>query len=587
MRKILFYLNRARIGITTPRPLSMFFICWGILAGLTFGLPCLTFGQNVLDDTKIVPLNTQASFAAVPKKSGELTIAYLPPATEFNFYLDVWKGISAAAAETKNNAFQLAPQTDNPPEQMKMLKKVIKQGVDAIILSTHDEKSAAPLIAQAVQKGIIVIIVNSDTLNYSTPVHAVVGYSQRNGTFNLGQYALSLTQGKAMKVGILEGEPGYHSTERVGGFEKAIQDSALNIVARSNGHWNTEGGYAAAVEMFRANPDIGMVFAANDFEIIGAESALKTLGNDQVLLFGNDGVSEVMSHIANGAITATVYTNPVLMGKVALHATIESIAGNFKGGFVETPTVVMTKANVTDYMTKSEQEALSSSLTDMLVVSEPLQDLTNKDGTGLYWDILRAIYESQGIKVKVEAVPLKRAQYLIEKQAADVMLGHYRGDSKNMIFPQWHYNAQTISAIFKKGSLNWNGEQSLVGKKVAWIRGADYNKYLSVPVSFEEKSDHMGPLLMLQSDRIDVFLDDNEELLKTFQLSADRLQQAGFSRNDYQVETLLVLKLYPAFADTTRGRKLADIFDNQMPQLISSGKLKAMFDKWKLHSFPF
>jgi ribose transport system substrate-binding protein len=36
------------------------------------------------------------------------------------------------------------------------------QGVDAIILSTHDEQAAAPLVQQAVDKGIAVVIVNSD-----------------------------------------------------------------------------------------------------------------------------------------------------------------------------------------------------------------------------------------------------------------------------------------------------------------------------------------------------------------------------------------------------------------------------------------
>ena len=167
------------------------------------------------------------------------------------------------------------------------------------------------------------------------------------------------------------------------------------------------------------------------------------------------------------------------------------------------------------------------------------------------------------------------------------MLGHYRGDSNNFIFPQWHYGAQSIVAIFKKGSLNWNGQQSLVGKRVAWIRGADYDKYLTVPVVGDEKNDHVGPLLMVNADRLDLFLDDRAELLKTFELSAERLQKEGVQRENFQIETVLELKLYPAFADTPRGRKLAEIFDDRLPQLLSSGKLKALFEQWNFGTFPF
>ena len=36
----------------------------------------------------------------------------------------------------------------------------------AIILSTHDEAAAAPLVKQAVDKGIAVIIVNSDIADF-------------------------------------------------------------------------------------------------------------------------------------------------------------------------------------------------------------------------------------------------------------------------------------------------------------------------------------------------------------------------------------------------------------------------------------
>ena len=184
-------------------------------------------------------------------------IAYMPPATEFNYYIAIGEGIKAAAAEAGVEIFMLAPQSGADINgQMGMIQDVITQGVDAIILSTHDEAAAAPLVKKAVDAGIAVIIVNSDIANFPTPVHGVVGYSQRTGTHKIGDYLLEKLGGKPAKVGVIEGLPGYHSTERVGGFLDAVKDKpGIEIVASIPGGWNVEGGNTAGMDLLQAHPD--------------------------------------------------------------------------------------------------------------------------------------------------------------------------------------------------------------------------------------------------------------------------------------------------------------------------------------------
>jgi len=308
---------------------------------------CLGF-QTTAQDRSVrykieSPLETQASFNKIQQKSNKpIMVAYMPPATEFNYYLDIGKGIRSVCSVTGDKSFMFAPQSDNPSEQMKMIQEVIRQKVDAIILSTHDPKSAASYVKRAVDQGILVLIVNSDTPRFSTPVHAVVGYIQRAGTHKIGRYILEILGGnEKVKVGVIEGAPGYHSTERVGGFLDAIKETNFKVVSSLNGKWNTEGGNMAALKMFKAHPDIKVVFAANDFEIIGAVSALKTLNINNVFLLGNDGDPATFERIADERITATVNTDPVLIGKVAMQVVLDSISGKFKGGFVETPTIIV------------------------------------------------------------------------------------------------------------------------------------------------------------------------------------------------------------------------------------------------------
>ena len=290
----------------------------------------------------------QADTSAL-KGDEQIRIAYMPPATEFNYYIAIGEGIKAAAAEAGAEVFMLAPQSGADINgQMGMIQDVITQDVDAIILSTHDEAAAAPLVKKAVDAGIEVTIVNSDIANFPTPVHAVVGYSQRAGTQKIGEYLLEKLGGEPAKVGVIEGLPGYHSTERVGGFLDAVEGKpGIEIVASIPGGWNVEGGNTAGMDLLQAHPDVNVVFAANDYMIMGVAQAAKSLGKSDLILLGNDGDTGAgLEPIAAGDITATVNTTPFVMGQIALQVTLDALGGKFAGGFVETPTTIVDADNV-------------------------------------------------------------------------------------------------------------------------------------------------------------------------------------------------------------------------------------------------
>ncbi len=295
---------------------------------------------------------SQASFDTLAYDGDAPRIAYMPPATEFNYYIAIGEGIKALAEEVGADMFMLAPQSGADINgQMGMLQDVISQGVDIIILSTHDEAAAAPLVKQAVDQGIEVVIVNSDIQAFPTPVHAVVGYNQRNGTTKMGEYVSMKLADEAVKVGIIEGQPGWHSTERIGGFTDVIgSKSNFEVLSSLDGKWNVEGGNVAAMDMLQAHPEINLIFAANDYEIMGAQKAVSSLDRDDVLLFGNDGDTAALEEIAAGTIDGTVHTAPYEMGSIVLQVALDGLAGRFEGGYVETPTIIVDSENVLDYL---------------------------------------------------------------------------------------------------------------------------------------------------------------------------------------------------------------------------------------------
>jgi ribose transport system substrate-binding protein len=309
------------------------------------------FGSAALaaDYSAPVPLKegAQAPITSIIS-DGKIRVAYMPPATEFPYYMAIGEGIKQVAAEKGVEVFMLAPQSGADINgQMGMIQDVLTQDVDAIIFGTHDEGAAAPLLKQAVDKGVAVVMINSDIPNFPTPIHGVIGYAQRNGTAKMADWVLAQVGDNPVKVGILEGQPGYHSTERVGGFTDGISKAKnLEIVASIDGKWNVEGGNTAAMDMLQAHPDIGLIFAANDNMAIGASYAAKALGRTDLMILGNDGDTAGLEEIAAKTVSATVNTMPFSMGQAAMHVSLDAIAHDFPGGWVEIPTSIVDTSTV-------------------------------------------------------------------------------------------------------------------------------------------------------------------------------------------------------------------------------------------------
>jgi len=303
-----------------------------------------------------VPLKAGSQFSGTLafKPGSKATIAYMPPTTN-PYYNAIGSGIQAQATKLGDTVIVLAAANDaDVAGQMKMLQDVATQGVDAIIMNTHDENAAGPLVNKLTAAGIAVIVVNSDIPDFPAPVNAVVGYAQRKATHALGDYIAKKFNGTAT-IGVLEGGPSYFSTERVGGFEDAFKTyPSMKVVASLPTNWDAESGNKATLDMLQAHPEINLIVAANDFEAIGAAAAVKSLNRTDVEIYGNDGDVTAMEMIAAGQLQGTSNTEPFVMGQIAMQVTQDVLDGKYPGGWLETPGVLTTKDNVVTFLCHPE-----------------------------------------------------------------------------------------------------------------------------------------------------------------------------------------------------------------------------------------
>jgi polar amino acid transport system substrate-binding protein len=211
---------------------------------------------------------------------------------------------------------------------------------------------------------------------------------------------------------------------------------------------------------------------------------------------------------------------------------------------------------------------------EILMASEEWTNATNRDGTGLYWDIFRAIYEPVGIKTKFIIQSYNGSVKLVKKNRVDAAVGIYPDLIQGALFSQFPFVKDYVLVLFKKNELNqWNGQESLQNKRVAWIKGYSYDEYLEVPVIKREFSSRDEILRRLDYDQLDFFLDTRNNMESV-------LNKGIVDVSRYTVETVLELDRYIVFADNPKGKKLKKIFDYRFPLLVQSGEIERLFAKW-------
>ncbi|PKF49479.1 hypothetical protein [Enterovibrio nigricans] len=112
--------------------------------------------------------------------------------------------------------------------------------------------------------------------------------------------------------------------------------------------------------------------------------------------------------------------------------------------------------------------AQASQQGEITIISEYWADATEKNGSGLYFDIMKRVFEPLGYTIKTQTTTYSRSVKLVQSKRMDVFLGSYLDEQEDVLYPRWHFDAEQVAAIYKPSVIaNWQGEASLKGKTVA------------------------------------------------------------------------------------------------------------------------
>ena len=209
------------------------------------------------------------------------------------------------------------------------------------------------------------------------------------------------------------------------------------------------------------------------------------------------------------------------------------------------------------------------------------KEATQKDGKGLFHEIVDQVFALQNIKLKKTYAPWKRSLSLVEDGLADMTGGHTQTEK--------YYQAKLPILVVKRAVFfknkklgKWQGLKSLSGKKGVWSTGfLEGLKKKEVQEALKNNGIGIVPkeaaMKMVIAGRADYFLDN----MKRLKILQTQMKGSVKDINDYQIETLYENPLYMSFSKNPRGKAISAIYDEGIRKLKESGKLKTIYQKWK------
>lgn len=189
---------------------------------------------------------------------------------------------------------------------------------------------AAPERARA--KGITVVTVNS-----ALAKDGVAAAAFETANIDLGRstgraasaFIKSQLGGKA-KVAILAFKSllPEQSGARTNGFkEEAGVGNSIDVVTEQDA-WLPEKAVAVATDILTANPDVNVIYAANEGGTVGVIQAVRHAGRTgKVFVFGIDGSPQLGKALlaTDNVLQATTAQSPLLMGRLGVEAALKAV----------------------------------------------------------------------------------------------------------------------------------------------------------------------------------------------------------------------------------------------------------------------
>lgn len=215
--------------------------------------------------------------------------------------------------------------------QIAQVQDLIQQDVDAIIIWPTNGKAVVPVVRQAHQADIPVVVTNSKIAEEG---HEFIASFSGPDNITQGQYSAELMcealDGSGQIVQIA-GQPGYTTAiERQSGFEDRLAEVCpdVEIMETQPADWNREKAQTVMENFLTKYDQIDGVYSGDDNMGAGALNAAKAAGRAEGMIFiGATNFAVGYEAMERGEYYGSIYQSPVEDAKNALATAIAVVNG--------------------------------------------------------------------------------------------------------------------------------------------------------------------------------------------------------------------------------------------------------------------
>ncbi len=291
-------------------------------------------------------LSTACVCFAAGKDVKDLKLGFILGSREHAFYLQIEKGIEAAAKDMGFNAVVLESELSGALATER-IESLVVDGMDAISLACNEPAACTNAIEAANAEGVPMFTFDC-TSDLTNVIKCFVGTDNYQGGVVGGEATIAQLNALGLKEGATVGIIGYPEPQscidRENGWMKVMQDNKdaykLNIVNIGNYQGQADIAQNLMSDALISYPDMAVVFTVGDPACIGALAAIKAAGATTKMI-GFDANPEAHHAIldpVDGKIWfADVAQNPYKIG----YTIAEEMVKYLTTGSVEKPVILI------------------------------------------------------------------------------------------------------------------------------------------------------------------------------------------------------------------------------------------------------
>jgi diguanylate cyclase (GGDEF)-like protein len=263
---------------------------------------------------------------ALVRSRKSIRFAYCPPAFTSSYYVDILTGVRDVIDQLGGITLTTrAPEKESDHRGLAHIcRSLIARGVDAVALAPQSD-AVLPVVRALNKARIAVFFFNVPRRIEGAQVVSCIGYRQKEAGREVGCFLARVLRGRG-SILVLKGLTDTSSLERVAGFRAEIaRYPKMRIVATRQAYWERDKA-RSVVERVLEKHSLDAIYAVSDEMALGASEAVAAAGRrGEIFVVGLDGTRAALQAIREGALTATLNTNPREMGRILMRTVVRGL----------------------------------------------------------------------------------------------------------------------------------------------------------------------------------------------------------------------------------------------------------------------